>query len=167
MRLLMKLLAPALFWIAYAAFRSSLLRHSRRKHNLVMKLFRLAADNDSRRALSVYGHLLHFRGEGVANRIQGAIYLQRAAAQGDTKALYQMGRIYEQGYEHYFPVNAQKAVAAYRQAAQQGHPLALKRMANLYAEGGLGESPDPVQHARWQQQLDRLSPIDPRGNPGH
>ena len=152
MRLLMKLLAPLLFWIAYALVRSSLLRSSKRKHDLVMKIFRLAADNGSRRALSVYGHLLHFRGDGVANRIQGAIYLQRAAELGDMKALFQMGRIYEQGFEHQFKVDEVRARDAYRRAAELGHPLALKRMVELYREGGLGIAPDPEQMQRWQQE---------------
>ncbi|MBV1790083.1 sel1 repeat family protein [Marinobacterium sp. D7] len=152
MRLVMKLLAPLLFWIAYGLFRSRVWRGSRRRHTLAMKLFRLAADNGNRRALSVYGHLLHFRGEGVANRIQGAIYLQRAAEKGDVKALYQMGRIHEQGFEHHFGIEPAQAVQAYRRAAELGHPLAVKRMVELCREGGLGLSPDAEQLTYWQQK---------------
>jgi hypothetical protein len=89
MRLLMKVLAPVVFWLGYGLFRLRWLKGSRRKHRLAMQLLRLAADNGHRRALSVYGHLLHFRGEGIANRVQGAIYLQLAADKGDSKACYQ------------------------------------------------------------------------------
>ncbi len=152
MRLLMKLFAPLLFWIAYLLFRSSLLRSSKRKHDLVMKIFRLAADNGSRRALSVYGHLLHFRGDGEANRVQGALYLQRAAELGDVKALFQMGRIYEQGFGPQFRIDEVRARDAYRHAAELGHPLALKRMVELYRDGGLGMAPDAEQLQQWLQK---------------
>lgn len=156
MRLLMKLLAPLLFWIAYALFRSPILKGSRKRHALAMKIFRLSADNGNRRALSIYGHLLHFRGEGVANRVQGAIYLQRAADKGDMKALFQMGRIHEQGFELQFPVAPERALKAYRRAAELGHPLAIKRMVEIYRDGGLGEVADAGQLGYWQQRLPEL-----------
>lgn len=149
MRLLMKALAPAIFWLAYGLFRLRLLQSSRRKHNLVMKLFRLAADNGSRRALSVYGHLLHFRGDGIASRIQGAIYLERAADKGDARAGYQMGRICEQGFEHRFPPDNRRALHYYRLAGEQGHPLAVQRLFEVYRDGGLGERPDAGEAERW------------------
>jgi TPR repeat protein len=158
MRLVMKLLAPLLFWFAYALFRSPVARRSKRAHDWIMKLFRIAAEGGSRRALSVYGHLLHFRGEGVSNRIQGAIYLQRAADKGDLKALYQMGRIHEQGYQHQFPPAPEKALEAYRRAAEAGHPLAVKRMVELYRDGGLGVTPDAQQMARWQERQPAPAP---------
>lgn len=150
MRGLMRLLAPLLFWLAYGLFRSKLLRSSRRKHDLVMKLFRFAADNDSRRALSVYGHLLHFRGDGLANRIQGALYLERAADKGDAKACYQLGRICEQGFEHRFPPDAARALHYYRRAAEQRHPLALRRLIEVYRDGDLGQAPDAAEASRWE-----------------
>lgn len=150
MRLLMRGLAPLLFWIAYGLFRSAIGQRSRQKHTLVMRLFRYAADNGSTRALSVYGHLLHFRGDGVQNRIQGGIYLQRAAEQGDMKARYQMGRIYEQGFEHYFRADPGRALAFYRQAAEQGHPLALQRMVDACSKGELGLTVDAAAARQWQ-----------------
>ncbi|MBY4679026.1 tetratricopeptide repeat protein [Marinobacterium arenosum] len=156
MRLLMRVLAMPLFWVAYALFRSSIGKRSRSKHNLVMRLFRYAADNGSTRALSVYGHLLHFRGDGVQNRIQGGIYLQRAAEQGDMKARYQMGRIYEQGFEHYFRADPARALAFYRQAAEQGHPLALQRMVEACNKGELGLSVDEAAARQWQARQPSL-----------
>lgn len=152
MRLAMKLLAPVLFWIAYGLFRSPLGRRSRRCHAGIMKLFRLAAESGDRRALSMYGHLLHFRGEGVASRIQGAIYLERAAEQGEPKALYQMGCIHENGYEHHFAVDAPRALEAYRRAAEAGHPLAIRRMLEICRDGGLGMAPDADQLKYWQSR---------------
>lgn len=152
MRWFMRLIAPLLFWIAYGLFRSPLARRSPTNHTLVMKLFRYAADNGSRRALSVYGHLLHFRGDGVQNRIQGGIYLQQAAGKGDMKAQYQMGRIFEHGFEHYFAVDADKALAFYQQAAEQGHPLAINRLVEIFEQGGLGLEPNAEMAQQWRER---------------
>jgi len=153
MRYLMRLIAPMVFWIAYGLFRVELGKGSLKKHSFVMRVFRFAADNESRRALSVYGHLLHFRGEGVQNRIQGAIYLERAAKAGDAKAQYQMGRVYECGFEHHFQQDEVKALVFYQQAGEQGHPLAVRRLFDVYSEGQLGQEVDEVQAQGWQQRL--------------
>ncbi len=158
MRTLMRWLSPTVFWIAFAIFRSPLFKRARWRHKLAMKLFRVASESGSVRALSVYGHLLHFRGEDVSSRIQGAIYLQRATEKGDTKALYQMGRIYESGFEHYFSVKLSESLACYSAAAEQGHPLALKRMYEIYQEGGLGEAADPAKAAHWRALQEQHSP---------
>ncbi len=153
MRLLLITLAPAVFWLAYGLFRLPWLRSSRHRHTLAMKLFRLAAEHGHRRALSVYGHLLHFRGEGIANRIQGAIYLQQAADKGDSKACYQMGRIFEQGFEHRFVVDTARALYYYRHAAEQQHPLALRRLVDACRNGELGQVVDPLAAQRWEALL--------------
>lgn len=156
MRWLMHLLAPLIFYVAYGLFRTSVFKKSQAKHRLVMKIFRYAADNGSTRALSVYGHLLHFRGDGVQNRIQGGIYLQRAADQGDMKAQYQMGRIYEEGVEHYFQPNAEKARYYYELAAKQGHQLAVARMVDIYANGELSVPVDEGQANHWRTLMPEL-----------
>lgn len=158
MRTLMQWLSPVIFWIAFAIFRSPVFKRARWRHTLAMKLFRVAAESGSVRALSVYGHLLHFRGEDVSSRIQGGIYLQRAAEKGDLKALYQMGRIHESGFEHYFPVKPADSLACYRAAAEQGHPLALKRMCAVYEEGGLGEAADSAKAEHWRALQEHSSP---------
>lgn len=155
MRLVMKFLAPLLGWLAFSLFRSSIFKSSRARHHLVMKLFRVAADNGSTKALSVYGHLLHYRGEDESSKIQGAIYLRRAAEQGDTKAAYQIARLFEQGY----PVigeDADKALQFYRQAGEKGHVLAIKRLIEVYEYGGLHQLADPQQLAFWKQQQSRF-----------
>ena len=74
-----------------------------------MSSFRLAADAGHRQALSVYGHLLFLRGDTTKSKIQGAIYLERAADRGEMKAQYQMGRIYETGFEGYFKIQFDKS----------------------------------------------------------
>ncbi len=156
MRVLMHWIAPTIFQMAYFIFRSRLFRNSPRRHQWLMKIFRFAADNGSRNALSVYGHLLHFRGEGKDNRIQGAIYLEKAAAKGDMKAQYQMGKIYEEGFEHYFQPSYKQALHFYRLAANQGHTLAIKRMRDVYHHGELDMLPDPEEAQRWADKQPAL-----------
>ncbi len=153
MRLFMTLIAPLLGWIAFRLFHLPVMKGSKAKHNFVMKLFRYAADYGSVRALSVYGHLLHFRGEGVTNRIQGVIYLERAANKGDSKAAYQMGKIFEEGYETY-SADATKAVRYYRQAAESGHILAIRRMVDITTNGELGQAASGADSAHWLNQLE-------------
>jgi len=150
----MKALAPFLGWLAFRLFRASAFKKSETKHKWVMKLFRYAADNGSTRALSVYGHLLHFRGEDENNRVQGAIYIERAAQQGDQKAAYQMAKIFEQGYQN-FSQNNEKALSYYQQAAQSGHVLALKRLVDIYADGELGQSVSAEQADYWRSLADK------------
>ncbi|WP_027856177.1 tetratricopeptide repeat protein [Marinobacterium jannaschii] len=156
MRFLMRLLAPALFWFTFMLFRASPFKRSERKHRLLMKWFRFAADNGSEKALSVYGHLLHFRGEGVQNRIQGGIYLQRAAEKGDSKACFQMGKIYESGFEHYFQPDQARALSFYRKAAEAGHQLAIRRLADAYDAGELGLEVDKAEAGRWSDRLPEI-----------
>ncbi|MBA4502385.1 tetratricopeptide repeat protein [Marinobacterium marinum] len=149
---LMRQTAPLINGLAGQLFHLPFLRGSRRRHRMAMRLYRWAAEHGSRSALSTYGHLLHFRGEGVASRIQGGIYLERAADLGDAKAQYQMGRIYEQGFEHYFRSDPVKALAFYRLAGEQSHPLAVKRMIAVYDEGALGTAIDPARAECWRKR---------------
>lgn len=156
MRFLIKMLAPIIFALAYGVFRSSFFKRSRKRHEWLMKIFRFCADNDHTKALSVYGHLLHFRGDGVENRIQGGIYLQRAADQGDMKAQYQVGRIFEEGFEHYFSANEEKALRYYQQAAEQGHSLAISRLIKVFSSGELGQPADAAKAEMWQRRQPAL-----------
>lgn len=157
MKTVMKWLAPVLFKLSFLLYRAPFFKSSRRKHQWVMRLFRFAADNDSCQALSVYGHLLHFRGEGKDNRIQGAIYLQRAAEKGDMKAQYQMGKIYESGFEHYFAASDEKSLNYYQQAASQGHALAISRLLKVYQSGELGQAVNEKEAERWLLRQPTLS----------
>ena len=152
MRLVLKLIAPAIFYLGYFLFRSPFARRSKAVHNFTMKVFRVAADNGSTRALSLYGNLLFYKGDGQQNRIQGGIYLERAATAGDSKAQYQMGRVYESGFENYFMPSPTKALAFYRLAAEQGHGLAISRLATIYQHGELSQPVDTAQYLYWQGQ---------------
>ncbi|MEH6811774.1 MAG: sel1 repeat family protein [Motiliproteus sp.] len=146
---LLQAIAPLFFVIATAAFKTKRFRTAK----WVMRCYRLAADSGHCGALSVYGHLLHLHGNSIASKTQGAIYLQRAAEQGDMKAQFQMGRIYERGFESYFQCSTVKAVDNYLLAANQGHILAIKRLQDAYQKGELGLSQDEQLAHQWQDKL--------------
>ncbi len=152
MRLIVWLLAavaPLFFAIAETAFKTKRFRTAK----WVMSCYRLAADSGHCGALSVYGHLLHLHGDSIASKIQGAIYLQRAAEQGDMKAQFQMGRIYEKGFETYFQPSNQKSLAHYQLAADQGHVLAISRMQDAYEKGELGLPENQQLAQQWHAKL--------------
>ena len=153
LRALLKLLAPLFYSVASRAFRSRWFSRSDRKQRWVMSAFRLAADIGHRDALSVYGHLLLLRGDSLQSKIQGGIYLERAAKMGEMKAQYQMARIYEEGFKPHFSIDQAKALNTYQQAAEQHHILAATRLAEAYKNGELGLQPDSQQAQHWQQMI--------------
>ena len=151
MRLFMTLVAPLLGWFTYFLFRLPVAKKSRVKHSFVMKLFRYAADYGSVKALSVYGHLLFFRGDGETNKVQGAIYLERAAEKGDAKAAYQMGKVYEAGCTN-FPADNTKAFRLYLQAASAKHILAIRKLVEVYQQGLLEQPVSDEKSEYWCSQ---------------
>lgn len=111
-------------WLAYRLFRGPLARRSPQLHKLAMKLFRYGAERGDCKALTTYGSLLHFRGADPQSRTQGALYLQAAAEQGDPKALWLVGKFYEEGLPPFFGKDQKRAHACFQKAADLGHPLA-------------------------------------------
>ncbi len=151
--LLVPLFRPVYFWLGYGLFRSPFYRRQGRLHSFCMNLLRLAADLNHTRAQSIYGHLLHLHGDSQASKVQGGIFLERAANAGDMKAQYLMGRIYEHGYTAYFSPDSAKALHFYTEAAKQSHVVAIARLVDAYEEGELGQTADPQQAEYWQQQM--------------
>lgn len=130
-RLLFSLMAPVYFWLGYSAIWSGKFAISQGRNQWIMKLLRLSADFNHQRGLSMYGHMLHLHGENQQSKIQGGIYLQRAADMGDMKAQYLVGRIYDQGFTAHFAPDKDKAIHYYQLAAEQDHIIAIKRLAEL------------------------------------
>jgi TPR repeat protein len=97
---------------------------------------RMAALNDVP-AQSFYGHILLFRGQGYGAREEGLRLLRLAATAGDAKSAYQLGVVSLKG-DVKRPADAATAARWWRQAADAGHPLAAKRLAELYRVGGEG-----------------------------
>lgn len=140
-------------WSAYAIFRSPFARRSKWIHDKTMKLFRVGAQRGSVKALSTYGFLLHFRGLDQASKEQGALYIQAAAERGDSRSQYQMGRLYEEGYPPVIFKIADKAFENYQAAAEQGHPIAIQRMGDIFTNGELGREVDLKRASSWATKL--------------
>lgn len=139
------------FLLAEKMFHSSVLSGSRLIHQWTMWLFKESANAGHLKALSVYGHLLYFKGVTPLDKGKGVTYLLDAAKQGDVKAQYRMGHIYEQGYAH-IQKNHENSVRWFVRAAEQGHLLACRRMAKACAEGELGLAINPDQSRYWEQK---------------
>ena len=140
------------FLLAEKMFHSTVMRHSRLRHQWIMRLFKASAEGGHLKALSMYGHILYKKGFSPIDKGQGINYLLDAAKMGDQKAQYQIACIYEQGYGHLLK-NSENAVRWYVRAAEQGHPVACRRLARACAYGELGLAVNPEQSQYWDQKI--------------
>ncbi len=101
-------------------------------------------------AMGFYGHILMFRGKGLAARDEGLRLLRLAAEQGEARAAYQMGVVSLAGSLRTAP-DAVAAVHWWEVALAGGHPLAAFKLAQLYRQGGPGLAPDLERAAHYQQ----------------
>ncbi|MBO3277211.1 SEL1-like repeat protein [Pseudomonas schmalbachii] len=106
-------------------------------------------------AQSFYGHLLLFRGQGFGAREEGLRLLRLAAVGGDAKAAYQLG-VQALAGDTRAAASAVEAARYWEQAAEAGHPLAARKLAELYRQGGPGLAPDEAQAARLDQRAGQL-----------
>lgn len=105
-------------------------------------------------AQSFYGHILLFRGQGLGAREEGIRLLRLAAQGGDGKAAYQLGVLSLAGDTQRAP-DGQEAVRWWSMAAAAGHPLANRRLADLYREGAQGLQADALRAAHFAAQADQ------------
>ncbi|WP_439861429.1 sel1 repeat family protein [Pseudomonas sp. MBLB4136] len=98
-------------------------------------------------AQSFYGHILLFRGQGLGARDEGVRLLRLAAAGGDGKAAYQLGVQSLAGDARQAP-DGRQAARWWTLASEAGHPLATRRLAALYRDGGPGLPADGAAAAR-------------------
>lgn len=115
---------------------------------------RLAAAGD-RNAQSYYGHILLFRGQGRGARQEGRRLLRLAAEAGDAKSAYQLGVLSIAG-ELDSPADAAEAARWWQRAAAGGHPLAHKRLAELYRTGAAGLPADQQLAQQFAEQARSL-----------
>ena len=109
--------------------------------------FARMANLDDVGAQSFYGHILLFRGQGLGAREEGLRLLRLAAEGGDGKAAYQLGLSSLAGDARKAP-DAREAVRWWSLASAAGHPLATRRLAELYRDGAEGLPADAEQAAR-------------------
>jgi TPR repeat protein len=106
-------------------------------------------------AQSFYGHILLFRGQGLAARQEGQRLLTLAAQGGDGKAAYQLGQLSWQGDAQH-AAQPRQAEHWWLLAAEAGHPLAAHRLSKLYAEGAEGIAIDLQRSAQFRQRAEAL-----------
>lgn len=106
-------------------------------------------------AQSFYGHLLLFRGQGLGARDEGLRLLRLAAGSGDAKSAYQLGVIALAG-DLRAPSDAAETVRWWQIAAQAGHPLAARRLADLLQAGAVGLAADPAAAAHYAERARQL-----------
>ncbi len=90
---------------------------------------------DDVQARAFYGHVLLHRGQGLAAKNEGLRLLRLAAEAGDEKSAYQLG-VHSLAGTLTEPANAVQAAHWWELAGRAGHPVALKRLLELYEQGG-------------------------------
>lgn len=113
------------------------------------------ANSGDSAAQSFYGHILLFRGQGPGAREEGIRLLRLAASGGDGKAAYQLGVRSLAGDSHR-AADAVEAARWWSLAAAAGHPLAARRLAELYRDGATGLPADAAQAARFARRAREL-----------
>lgn len=106
-------------------------------------------------AQSFYGHILLFRGQGLGARDEAVRLLRLAASGGDGKAAFQLGLLSLAGDARQAP-DPGEAARWWAVAAAAGHPLAARRLADLYREGAAGLPADAEQAARFAARAREL-----------
>ncbi|MEN0105918.1 MAG: sel1 repeat family protein [Pseudomonas sp.] len=106
-------------------------------------------------ARSVYGLLRGFRGRGVGGRVVGIRLLGKAAAAGDAKSAYQLGVFSLAGDTRNAP-DGPAAARWWTVAADAGHPLAARRLAELYTQGEHGLPADAQLAERYSRRASEL-----------
>jgi TPR repeat protein len=106
-------------------------------------------------AQSFYGHVLLFRGLGLGARDEGRRLLHLAAQAGDGKAAYQLGVLCLQDTPQHV-ADAAQAADWWMRAATVGHPLAARKLAELYRTGGPGLPADTVAAGQMDRRATEL-----------
>jgi TPR repeat protein len=152
---LWRLRASCGYYLARSLFRWQwLLRQPRAWRWMEGQFARMAHLGDAA-AQDFYGHVLLFRGQGLGAREEGLRLLRQAAAQGQSKAAFQLGVQALKGSAR-TPPDAAEALRWWQQAAEGGHPLAAHRLAELLREGAPGVPADPQRAERLAQRARQL-----------
>ncbi|MFI8979504.1 tetratricopeptide repeat protein [Ectopseudomonas khazarica] len=153
-RLLWQVRARLGYWLARRLFHWSWTLRQPRLWQWMQGQYGRMANLGDTPAQSFYGHILLFRGQGLGAREEGLRLLRLAASGGDGKAAYQLGVQALQGDTRQAPDGVQ-AVRWWEMALAAGHPLAARRLSQVYLEGAPGVTPDRAlaeQHAALAQE---------------
>ena len=147
-----KLRAQVGYAIARKLFNQRWAVENQRVWQWMQERFARMSSYDNVQARSFYGHVLLHRGQGLGAKNEGLRLLRLAADAGDSKSAYQLGLESLNGSLNE-PANALQAAHWWEIAGRAGHPLALKRLIELYEQGGpqLPASAEDAQ--RIKQQL--------------
>ncbi len=107
---------------------------------------------DDVQAQAFYGHVLLHRGQGLGAKNEGLRLLRLAAEAGDAKSAYQVGLLSLKGSLNE-PADASQAAHWWEMAARNGHPIALRRLLELYEQGGPQLPASPADAQRIKEQL--------------
>ncbi|WP_333983008.1 tetratricopeptide repeat protein [Ectopseudomonas khazarica] len=153
-RLLWQVRARLGYWLARRLFHWSWTLRQPRLWQWMQGQYGRMANLGDTPAQSFYGHILLFRGQGLGAREEGLRLLRLAASSGDGKAAYQLGVQALQGDTRQAPDGVQ-AVRWWEMALAAGHPLAARRLSQVYLDGAPGVTPDRAlaeQHAALAQE---------------
>ena len=147
-----KLRAQVGYAIARKLFNQRWAVENQRVWQWMQERFARMSSYDDVQARAFYGHVLLHRGQGLGAKNEGLRLLRLAADAGDSKSAYQLGLESLNGSLNE-PANALQAAHWWEIAGRAGHPLALKRLLELYEQGGpqLPASAEDAQ--RIKQQL--------------
>ena len=102
-----------------------------------------------------YGHILLHRGQGIGARQEGVRLLRLAANAGDARSAYQLGVLALTG-DLDKDADYSQVVVWWTQAAEHGHALAAKRLADLYREGNAQIAVDLALAEQFDARAKRL-----------
>lgn len=106
--------------------------------------------------------LKYIDGDGVpANAVEGAKWLQKAAAKNEPVAAYRLGTLFERGKG--VPADPTRATRWYQAAAQAGNRKAMHNLAVAYAQG-TGVQKNFTEAARWFSKAAALGLSDSQFN---
>lgn len=146
-------------WLGYVVARwllrfPSLVRNPR-AWNWMQGQYARQANLGNVAAQRFYGHLLLHRGQGFGAREEGIRLLRLAGQAGDGKSAYQLGVLALAGDARQAP-DAAQAAHWWSLAEQAGHPLAARKLADLYREGGPGLAADVEAAERMDRRAAQL-----------
>ncbi|NLY14022.1 MAG: sel1 repeat family protein [Gammaproteobacteria bacterium] len=107
---------------------------------------------DDVEARAFYGHVLLHRGQGLVAKNEGVRLLRLAAEGGDAKSAYSVGLHCLTGSLNE-PADAAQALYWLELAGRAGHPLALRRLLELYEQGGPQLPPNAEDAQRIKERL--------------